>query len=62
MPPAVKDRFQRRRRWAPMKVASDTHCCPEKLTTSQPPRPKRAHSRKTFASASGCDGIFQVEE
>ena len=45
-----------------MNVASAAHSWPEKLTTSQPPRPNRAHCRYTFASASGCEAIFQVVE
>jgi hypothetical protein len=62
VPPAVKDRFQRRRRYDPMNVASAAHSCPEKLTTWQPPRPNCAHPLATLASASACEGIFQVDE
>lgn len=45
-----------------MNVANPTHSCPEKLTTSQPPRPKAAHCLRTVASASGREGFFQADD
>src|SRR5580692_11333633 len=45
-----------------MKVASAPHCWPEKLTTSQRPCPNCAHPLADLASASACEGIFQVVE
>jgi hypothetical protein len=58
----VKDGFQRRRRYDPMKVASTTHSWPEKLTTWQAPRSNCAHPLAAFASASACKDILKFEE
>lgn len=58
----MKDGFQRRRRYDPMKVASTTYSWPEKLTTWQAPRSNCAHPLAAFASASACKDILKFEE